>query len=72
MGDRPVEGLEDDRDEIVAVGAFDLLEGLNVVVFRAVDDAQDLSGEPGFVAGPAARRASIVACDHFQFLLVSD
>jgi len=50
VSDRPVQGLEDDRDQIIAVGAFDLLKGLNVVVFRTVDDAQDLGREPGFVA----------------------
>ena len=36
--DGAVKCLEDDRDEIVTLGAFDLFEGLDVVVFGAVHD----------------------------------
>ena len=36
-------------------GAFDLLEGLDVVMFGAVHDRKDLGNEAGFTAGPLAR-----------------
>ena len=36
----------------MALGAFDLLEGLDVVVFGAVHDREDLGDEACFTAGP--------------------
>jgi len=50
--DGSVKCLEDDGDEIVTLGAFDLFEGLDVVVFRPVHDREDLGNEAGFTAGP--------------------
>ena len=38
LDDRAVECFEDDRYKIVTLGAFDLLEGLDVVVLGAVHD----------------------------------
>ena len=52
LDDRAVKCLEDDRNEIVALGAFDLLESLDVVVLGAVHDREDLGNEAGFTAGP--------------------
>ncbi len=52
LDDRAVKRLEDDRDEIVTLGAFDLLESLDVVVFGAVHDREDLGNETGFTSGP--------------------
>ena len=54
LDDRAVKRFEDDRNKIVALGAFDLLEGLDVVVFGAVHDREDLGNEAGFTAGPLA------------------
>lgn len=54
LGDRAVQGLENNRDEIMALRAFDLLEGLNVVVFRAVHDRKDFCHEAGFITRPTA------------------
>jgi hypothetical protein len=54
LDDRTVKRLEDDRDEVVTLGALDLLEGLDVVVFGAVHDREDLGNEAGFTAGPLA------------------
>ena len=50
--DGSVKCLEDDRDEIVTLGTFDLFEGLDVVVLGAVHDREDLGNEAGFTAGP--------------------
>ena len=52
--DGSVKCLEDDRDEIVTLGTFDLFEGLDVVVLGAVHDREDLGNEAGFTAGPLA------------------
>ncbi len=45
LDDRAVKRFEDDRDEVVALGTFDLLEGLDVIVFGAVHDREDLGNE---------------------------
>ena len=55
LDDRAVKRFEDNRDEIVALGAFDLLEGLDVVVLGAVHDRENFGNEAGFTAGPLAR-----------------
>lgn len=52
--DGSVESFEDDRHKITALGAFDLLERLDVVVLGPVHDGEDLGGEAGLVARPAA------------------
>ena len=57
--DSAVKRLEDDGDEIVALGAFDLLEGLNVIVFRPVHDGEDLGNKAVFVSGPLAGLTNI-------------
>ena len=54
LDDRAVKCFEDDGHEIVTLGAFDLFEGLDVVVFGAVHDREDLGNEAGFTAGPLA------------------
>jgi hypothetical protein len=54
FNDRAVKRLEDDGHEIVALGAFDLFECLDVVVLRAVHDRKDLGDEASFIAGPLA------------------
>ncbi len=54
LDDCAVKRLEDDCDEVVTLGAFDLLESLDVVVFGAVHDREDLGNEAGFTAGPLA------------------
>ena len=43
--DGPIKCFEDDRHEIVTLGAFDLLEGLDVVVLGSVHDRKDLGNE---------------------------
>ncbi|GEM_PF-5263068 len=40
---------------------FDLLEGLNVIMFGAVRDAQNFCDKFRIIAGPAAGRTSIMA-----------
>ena len=52
--DRSVKCFEDDRDEVVTLGTFDLFEGLDVVVFGAVHDGEDLGDEGVFATGPLA------------------
>jgi hypothetical protein len=47
-----VEGLKNDRDQIVTLGALDLLEGLNVLVFGAVHDGQNFGHKVGLISGP--------------------
>ena len=54
LDDRAVKRFKDDRDEIVTLGTFDLLEGLDVVVLGAVHDRENLGNEAGFTAGPLA------------------
>ena len=54
FNDRAVQRLEDDRHEIVALGTFDLFEGLDVVVLGTVHDREDFGNEAGFIAGPLA------------------
>ena len=53
--DGPIKCFEDDCYEVVTLGAFDLFEGLDVVVLGAVHDREDLGNEAGFTAGPLAR-----------------
>jgi len=50
--DRAVKRFENDSDEILTLGAFDLLEGLDVVVLGAVHDGENFGDEMGFTAGP--------------------
>ncbi len=52
FNDRSVERLENDGDEIVALGALDLLEGLNIVVLRPVHDGKNFGDETLLAAGP--------------------
>jgi len=47
--DGSVKRLEDDCDKIMTLGTFDLFEGLNIVVFRAVHDGEDLGHEVRFI-----------------------
>ena len=42
LNDRAVKRFENDRHKVVALGAFDLLEGLDVVVLGAVHDREYL------------------------------
>ena len=55
LDDRAVKRFKDDRDEIVTLGTFDLLEGLDVVMLGAVHDREDFGDEACFTAGPLAR-----------------
>ena len=59
LDDRAVKRLEDDGDEIVTLGAFDLLESLDIIVFRTVHDREDLGNKAGFTTGPLASRTVI-------------
>ncbi len=52
LNDGPVKCFEDDRHEIVTFGAFDLLESLDIIVFGAVHDRENLSDETSLTAGP--------------------
>jgi single-stranded DNA-specific DHH superfamily exonuclease len=52
--DRAVQRFEDNRDEIMAFRAFDLLECLDVLVLGAVHDGQDLGDEVRFITRPVA------------------
>ena len=45
-----VQRLENNRDEIMALGALDLLEGLDVLVLGAVHDGKDFGDEVRFIA----------------------
>ena len=54
LDDRAVKRFKNDRHKIVALGTFDLLERLDVVVFGAVHDREDFGNEAGFTAGPLA------------------
>ena len=57
--DRTVQCFEDDRYKIVTLGAFDLLEGLDILMFGAVHDREDLGNEASFTTGPLAGGAAI-------------
>lgn len=59
FSDRSVEGFENDRDQVVALGAFDLFECLDVFVFGAVHDGEDLGQKMRFIAGPLAARTGV-------------
>jgi hypothetical protein len=59
LRDGTVEGLEDDRYEVVAFGAFDLLEGLDIVMLGAVHDAEDFGDEFVFFPRPLASRTHV-------------
>ena len=59
LDDCAVKCLKDDSDEIMALGTFDLFEGLDVVVFGAVHDREDLGDEAGFTPGPLTRGTAI-------------
>ena len=43
----------------MTLGAFDLLEGLDVVMLGAVHDGEDLRDEARFVSGPLAAGAAV-------------
>ena len=50
--DGSIKCFKDDRHEVMTFGAFDLFEGLDVVMLGAVHDRKDLGNEAGFTAGP--------------------
>ena len=43
----------------MALRAFDLLEGLDVLVFGAVHDREDLGDEMSFIPGPMTARTCV-------------
>ena len=53
--DGSIKCFKDDCHEIMTFGAFDLLESLNIVVFGAIHDRENLSNEARLIAGPLAR-----------------
>ena len=59
FGDGPVEGLKNDGHKVVTLGAFDLLEGLDVFVLGAVHNGENLRDEVSFIPGPMATGACI-------------
>lgn len=59
FGDRAVESFEDNRDQVVTLGAFDLLESLDIVVLGAVHDGEDLRHEIRFISRPMTTRTRI-------------
>ena len=52
LSDGAVQGFKNDCYEVVALGAFDLLEGLNILVLGTVHDGENFGGEVGFISGP--------------------
>ena len=50
FGDCAVESFEYNGHKIVALGAFDLLEGLNVFLLGAVHDGKNLGHEVRFIS----------------------
>ena len=56
---RSVKRLKNNRDEIVTLGAFDLLEGLDVLVLGAVHDGKNFGDEVALISGPLATRAGV-------------
>ncbi len=56
---RPIQRFKNDGDQIVALGAFDLFEGLNIIVFGAVHDGKNFRDEMSFVSGPLATGTSV-------------
>lgn len=48
--DGSVKCLKDDRNEIMALGTFDLFESLDVIVFGPVHNGEYLCHETGFTA----------------------
>lgn len=57
--DSPIQSFKDDRDQIMAFGAFDLLKGLDVGVFRTVHNGENFGDEMIFITGPLARGAIV-------------
>jgi hypothetical protein len=57
--DAAVQSLENDGHEIVALRAFDLLEGLDVVVLGPVHDREYFGHEMGFISRPMTASACI-------------
>jgi hypothetical protein len=43
----------------MTLGAFDLFEGLDIFMLRAVHNGKNLGDEMSFISGPVAARASI-------------
>jgi hypothetical protein len=51
----------------VTLGAFDLLEGLDIFVLGPVHDRKDFGDEVGFVTRPVTARTSIQRFKHYLF-----
>ena len=58
-GDAAIKRFKYDGHQIVALGALDLLEGLDVVVLGAVHNGKDLGDEMGFIARPLTARTCV-------------
>ena len=59
FGDCAVQSFEYNSHEVMAFGAFDLLEGLDVLLLRPVHDREDLCHEVRFIARPLTAGAVI-------------
>ena len=59
LRDGPVKCFKNDGHEIVTLGAFDLLEGLDIFMLRAVHDGKNLCDEAGLISRPVASRTGI-------------
>ena len=57
--DGAVERFKNDGDQIMTFGAFNLFEGLNVVMFGAVHNRKDFRDKTGFFSRPVTSRTSI-------------
>ena len=50
--DGSIKCFKDDRYEVMTLGAFDLFESLDIIVFGTVHDRENLSDEASLAAGP--------------------
>ncbi len=69
--DGPVKGLKNDGHQVVALGAFDLLEGLNVLVFGPVHDGKNFCDEMDFIPGPVTARTRVERLQERSLLCLS-
>ena len=58
-GDLTVERFKNNRNQIMALGAFNLLESLDVVMLRAIHNRKNLGEEVVFFPGPLTTRTCV-------------
>jgi hypothetical protein len=56
----------------VALGAFDLFEGLDIIVLGAVHDGEYLGDETGLTSGPLARGTNVSGLHRLSSFSMTD